>query len=121
MSESLEKLLREAGIDYEDPEQGAKAVWEPFPEWGGSLSALSVELDEAGDLLINSDELDGVEFPVDTKSEVIVDISEGEDNVEDLVKVKEETVDNFEGEDGEVYQSMSRPPHCWSVFLNIVT
>ena len=102
MSESVESLLREAGIDFEDPEQGAKAVWEPFPEWGGSLSALSVELDEAGDLLINSDELDGVQLPVDTpvESEVILDIPDGEENEEDLVEVKEEPVDG-EVEDGE--------------------
>lgn len=80
MSESVEALLEEAGIEFENPivVQAANAIWD------GSLSSLSLELDEHGDLLINSDEL------VET-----VDISEGEDNEEEFfdeekIQVKEE-------------------------------
>ena len=90
MSESVEALLREAGVEY-DPVvvQAANAIWD------GRLSSLSLELDEHGDLLINSDDL--------VKTEV-VDISEGEENEElfdtnQNLEVKEETFDYFEGGD----------------------
>ena len=69
MSESVEALLREAGVEY-DPVvvQAANAIWD------GNLTALGLELDEHGDLVIDSDEL--------MKSEV-VDISDPEGGEEE--------------------------------------
>ena len=96
MSE-VENLFRDAGIEYEDPmaAQGARAIWD------GSLGGMDLEVNEQGDLLINSDELVKSE-----KLETTVEISEGEEGNggdEELfgeeLEIKAEAMDYIEGED----------------------
>ena len=95
MSE-VENLFRDAGIEYEDPmaAQGARAIWD------GSLGGMDLEVNEHGDLLINSDELVKSE-----KLETTVEISEGDEGnggdeelfVEDQkLEIKEEAMDYIE-------------------------
>ena len=96
---SEDALLQEAG-DEKDPVlvRAANAIWD------GNLTALGLELDEHGDLVIDSDEL--------MKSEV-VDISDPEggeeekelcDEDENLLLAEQEGEGGQEEHDGEIWQ-----------------
>ena len=101
MSESVEALLREAGVEY-DPVvvQAANAIWD------GRLSSLSLELDEHGDLLINSDEL------VET-----VDMSEGEDNEEEFLTAEVDDQGGIKVKRTAKDAKVPQNPEIWIVVL----